>query len=360
MGFVMSFSSLVGFLVDFFLPQVVNTVTVKRFLITGVFTGVLFAIVLLISLKLPFILVFLIAMAIWGVYYELFGFATQQFMADTMPLSMRTGGWAIYEVFRNLAYFLGPLIAAWLIVKAEWYGAAVSIFFTLLGLGILLLIKKIHDRPLSINLKSVDFKSEFKHWTTLTVYVWPVIVLSLVMGLIDATFWTTGTVWTEELTRQNFFGSFFLPVYQLPSLFIGIIITRMHIFKGKKRLATIAVLIAGIFLTLLGYVTSIYLIIFITLLASIMLSVSFPLIDGVYTDIIARMGGKREHMIGLSGSTISLAYIIGPVVAGYLANWFGEAKTFSVMGIMAVVVSIGLLFFTPKKLRLPQSDIEHW
>lgn len=360
MGFVMSFSSLIGFAVDFTLPQAVNVVTVRRFLISGMVTGLSFSLILLLSLKLPLVVIFLLAMALWGIYYEFFGFASQQFMADTMPLSLRTSGWAIFGIFKNLAYFFGPLLAAWLVLKSEWYPAVASLIFTLIAFVFLFLVHKIHDRPFTVNLKNIDFISETEHWATLAEYVWPVITLSILIGLIDATFWTTGTVWTEELTRQNFLGSLFLPFYQLPSLFVGLVITKMHIYKGKKRLATLALMFAGIFLSLLGYVNSISLIIGLTLISSILLSIAFPLIDGIYTDIVARMGTKREHMIGLSGSTLSLAYVIGPIVAGFLADWFGEGKTFTVMGVMAIVVAGILIIFTPKKLKLPQTEISKW
>jgi MFS family permease len=155
-------------------------------------------------------------------------------------------------------------------------------------------------------------------------------------------------------------GGFFLPLYQLPSLFVGLIMARMNVYEGKKRLATVFLLISGIFLGLLGFLNSIYLVLASVFIASTLLAVSFPLTNGVYSDIVARMGRERKHLIGLSNSTLSLAYIIGPILAGLIAKWVGEEKTFSVMGGITVVVAIFLLIVTPRKLRLPEKEIRSW
>ncbi|HET7098782.1 MAG TPA: MFS transporter, partial [Patescibacteria group bacterium] len=353
MGLVISFSSVIGLGMDLIFPQLIRGITVKRLVTFGATTSILFSVILLTSLKLPLILIFLIAMAVWGVYYEFFGFAEQQFIADTLPLRMHSSGWAFYGVFKNLAYFLGPLIAAWVVIKAEWAPPIFAIFFALIGLVVIFFFKKTHERPFSFSVKEVNLWQEIKHWRLLIKYVWPMVVLSLVLGLIDSTFWTTGTVLTERLARENIFGGFFIPLYQLPSLFMGLVLARMTVFNGKKRLAMKFLLVSGIFLTILGFVNSIYLILLSVLASSILLAVAFPLVNGIYSDIIARMGVERKHLIGLSNSSISIAYIIGPALAGIISNLVGEEKTFSVMGAITILVAVTLLILTPKKIRLP-------
>jgi MFS family permease len=72
------------------------------------------------------------------------------------------------------------------------------------------------------------------------------------------------------------------------------------------------------------------------------------------------MGRERKHLIGLSLSTWSIAYIVGPIVAGYIARSIGEAKTFTVLGVFTLLVSLILLIASPKKLRLPQKEIKTW
>ena len=135
---------------------------------------------------------------------------------------------------------------------------------------------------------------------------------------------------------------------------------KKKILSGKKKIAEILTLTAGLALLLLAFIDSLVGILLIILLSSILLSIAFPLADAVYSDIIARMGKQDQHLIGLSNSTFSVAYIIGPILAGLIAQFFGEQKTFAVLGLGVALVSAFLLLTTPKKLKLPQAEIREW
>ncbi len=72
------------------------------------------------------------------------------------------------------------------------------------------------------------------------------------------------------------------------------------------------------------------------------------------------MGKEKKDMIGLTSSVINISYIIWPVFAGLLASKVGERLTFSYMGVLVLTISIILLFVTPRKLKLPQTEIKTW
>ena len=95
-------------------------------------------------------------------------------------------------------------------------------------------------------------------------------------------------------------------------------------------------------------------------MASLALSVVYPLVDAVYTDIVVRMGKEKKHLIGLTNSIISLAYILGPTLAGLSAKILGEQSSFVILGATTSLVALFLLFVTPKKLKLPQTEIHTW
>lgn len=360
MGFIVSFSSVVGLGTDLILPQLLKEITVKKLIILAIITSIISTIVLIEASFFPIILLFLFSMAVWGLYYEFLGFAQQQFVADSVPLKLRSGAWGILRIFKDLAYFIGPMIAGWLLMKGKIYPAIFAIGFVLIGFLILHFSKKTHDRPVEINIKEVNFVKELEHWGVLFKHVWPILILSIFLGLIDSFFWTIGAIWTGILAQKNFLGSMFLPLYTLPALFMGFIVVRLKIYKGKKRLAIKFLFLAGIFLALLGLFDAIYWQLTMVFMASLMLSIVYPLTDGVYTDIVARMGRERKHMIGLSNSTSSIAYIIGPIMAGFIASSFGEKNTFVIMGVATALVSVVLYFVTPKKLKVPQSEIKTW
>jgi len=360
MGLIISFSSIVGLGADLVLPEMLKTITVKKLLIAGIFASILFSLALITSTFRPFIVLFLFAMAVWGVYYEFLGFSQQQFISDTVSLKSRSGAWGILRVFRDLAYFLGPLLAGWLLTKGDRVPAYFAIGFTLVGFIVLSFSKKIHDRPVEVDIKKVNVYEELLHWKVLFKRVWPIIILSVMIGLVDAVFWTTGTVWTEKLAQRSFWGGMFLPFYTLPALFVGFLVAKWGVYKGKKKLSIKFFILAGILLALLGFNDNIAFQLILVFALSVMLAVVYPLSDGVYTDIIARMGRERKHMIGLSSSTSSLAYIVGPIAAGFIADVVGERMTFSFFGIFCLAVGLILLATTPKKLKLPQNEISSW
>jgi len=360
MGLVFSFSSIVGLLTDLVFPSLLKNFTVKRLVLIAGFLGIAFLTTLTIGVKLPYIWIFLLAMAIWGVYYEFIGFGSQQFVADSVPLKLRSSGWAILGTFKNLAYFLGPIIAGWLLLQGNYILAGVTGFLIFIGIVILTLVSKKHERPISIEISEVNLWRELGHWKVLFSYVWPIVILSIFLGLIDATFWTTGAVWMESLSKENFWGNFLLPVYQMPALFMGFVVTRWGIYKGKKKMAIRFLILASLFLILLAFNLPIPLYILCVFMSSLMLGVTYPLIEAVYSDIIARMGRERKHLVGLCNSASSIAYIIGPALAGLVASLVGNKLTFVVVGSATLIVALVLFFVTPRKIHLPVNEIKSW
>lgn len=360
MGLIMGFSSLIGLGADFILPQILKGMTIKRLLMRAILTSFLFAALLLIATRFPLIIVLLGAMAAWGIYYELIAFSNHQLVATYVPKYGRTSAWGWISMFRSVAYFLGPMLAVWLSGAGNQQLIIFASSFTLIALFIALTVKRHHDRPLEIELHHINFAAELKKWLSLSKHVWQILILSLTLGVIDSVFWTTGTVWSETLSHQNFWGGMLIPLYSLPSIPLGAYLARKKILSGKKRVAEILILIAGLTLILLTLTNSLTGILLIILTSSVLLSVAFPLTEAVYSDIISRMGKQTQHLIGLSNSTFSIAYIIGPILAGFTAQFFGEQKTFAALGLGVTIISVVLLLTTPKKLKLPQAEIREW
>lgn len=360
MGLVFSFSSVVGLLTDLAFPSLLKSFTVKKLILSAGVLGMLFLGIMLLGTKLPTVWIFLLAMGVWGIYYEFLGFGSQQFVADSVPLKFRSSGWAILGTFKNMAYFLGPIIAGYLFLEGNYVMAGVVGFFITVGILILLFISKKHERPISIEISEVNLWREIDHWKVLFSRIWPILIISIFLGLIDATFWTTGAVWMETLSEKSVWGTFLLPVYQMPALFMGFVVTKWGIYKGKKKMALKFLSVASIFLILLIFNMPTPFYILCVFMCGLMLGVSYPLIDAVYSDIVARMGRERKHLVGLSNSTSTIAYIIGPVMAGYATSIVGSKMTFVIIGAATLVVAIVLYFVTPKKLKLPKNEIRTW
>ena len=362
MGLIISFSSMIGFVADLFLPQFLKKVSVEKMIVLAIGSSLIFCGLLLWSTYWPYVIIFLMAMAVWGVYYEFLGFGGQQFVSESIPTHFRSGAWAVLGAFRGLAYFVGPLFGSFLLIsKGNVAVVTVSSLMVFIGYLIWFLNKKKKVAVMDVTEeKTINVFVEAKHWVYLLKFVWPIVVLSLSMGLLDSTFWTTGTVLSDNMARNSAWGGLFLPLYELPMVIMGVVVARWGIYKGKKKLAEIFMLITGILLSGIYFTDSVVLLLIISFFVGLTTSVCWPLRDAVYSDLVSRMGFEGKHMIGLSGSTISLAYIIGPIVSGSLATYFGEKETFVIVGSFLGVVSIFLIMITPKKLRLPQEEIQAW
>jgi len=119
-------------------------------------------------------------------------------------------------------------------------------------------------------------------------------------------------------------------------------------------------IVAGFFLIGLSFSGVVAWQLSMVFLSSIAISISYPLIEGVYSDIVARMGKEKKEMIGLTSSVVNISYVVWPPIAGLITTRVGERMTFGVVGAITVVTAIILIFVTPKKLRLPQEEIKKW
>lgn len=360
MGLIISFQSVVGFFADLIFPVLLKTVRVRRLIVWGILTAVATSFFLFVSTYQPLVLIFLITMILWGVYYEFLSFANYQFMGSVVPLHMRSSAWSVAGIFSNLAFFLGPLIATIFILKSYISIEIIFLTFILIAFLILMFSQNTQDVPIQIDLKKINPWMEFKHWMTLARVIWPLVIISVLIGFIDSTYWTVGAVWTEKLAAINSLGGLFLSLYQFPPIFLGLIVAKWGIYKGKKFAAEKFLIFAGLFLFGLFLNDSIIWQLAMVLISSIALAICNPLLEGVYTDIVARMGKEKKDMIGLRSSTINLSYIIWPPIAGIISENVGERFTFSYLGLAVALVSFILLFVTPKKLRLPQEEIKKW
>jgi MFS family permease len=364
MGVIMSFSSVAGLLADLVLPQILKAASAWRLMLMAIVSSIVFAILLIWGAFQPVVWVAITAVIVWGIYYEFLAFGRQQMVADLVPKDGRSSAWGILEISISLAYFLGPIIGGILLYKMSFdHIPAVSLFISLLSVVLLMLWKKkIQNKRVLVDepVHRLDIVEELEHWWVLSRYVWPVLVISLMMGVIDATYWTVGVILSDNLSQSAWWGQLFLPMYMLPAVLVGVILQRVKIKSGKKRVAIFSTMLSGISLALMGSTQTVEVLLLLSFGTGVALAVSWPMINAVYSDILSRMGREKKHMMGLSSSMTSMAYIVGPLLAGFLASIYGYKHVFVIMGVSTLVVMSVILMLMPKKIRMPQKQIERW
>ncbi|MFA6420596.1 MAG: MFS transporter, partial [Patescibacteria group bacterium] len=115
MGLILAVSSLVGVVSDFLLSRISKERSFRIFFISAIVGGILFPISLLFFP--PWIPILLFAMTAWGIYYELIGFSNFVFVKEHIPHDKYPTAWGIIETLKASAYFIGPILAIFLIDK---------------------------------------------------------------------------------------------------------------------------------------------------------------------------------------------------------------------------------------------------
>lgn len=364
MGLMMSFSSLIGFGADLLFPQLLKSISSRKMIMLAIASVFLTAGILLWTTNWIWVLLFLLAMGTWGLYYEFLGFGLAHFVNKSADRGSRAGVWSVLGIFKSVAYFIGPMLGGALFLANGNY--AVIGIYVLLAMVALIIWKVIGYKQREtvgeevVEIERPNLLDEIKCWMTLSNHVWPILVASLTLGLIDAAIWTTGVVLSVTLEKIVWWGALFVPMYMLPSIFVGFLVARRGITNGKKRLAFSFMLLTGILTAGLGLSGGPAVMLLLAFLIGISTSIAWPLIEAVYSDIASRMGREEKHIMGLSSSTINLSYITGPVLAGLIASKMGEATAMMWIGIFVAMVAVILLIVTPRKIRLPRSEIETW
>lgn len=360
MGLMMALSSVVGFVMDLLFPQLLRSSGVRKLAGGALLGALVFLLSMLSSTWWSYLLILAMGMAAWGIYYELDSFMTQQFVAGVAPTHERSSVWGVVGVVRNAAYFLGPIVGGYVAYYGDRVVVMGSMGVLLFAYLLFLMIRLPTEREISHHDVSINLKEEIGHWYLLGRRVWPILLTSFVVGLIDATFWTSGTVLTDRLAEQSPLGGWFLSAYMFPFLFAGLVIAKWGVDEGKKKWAARFLFIGSLFLMLVGFVKSTLLLLSVVAVAGLFIAMAFPLIDSVYTDLVARARKGRKHIMGMSSATFSLAYVIGPILSGYVSGRVGEERTFTAIGMLICIVSIMLLMTMPKKLKLPQDELQSW
>lgn len=363
MGLVMATSSLVGLLADLLLPQLLPRLSVKKALLLTSIFQLTFIGVLLLTLLSPRLWLFFLAMASWGLYFEFLAFSAKIFVTKKVPHPMNSIAWANIIFGRSLSYVVGPVLVTALIFRGNLTVLLTVLVISLLAqlASVLFPIKPTAQEKQTENMISTPHPwQEIKYWGTLFKVAWPALLITFLFSVIDATFWTIGTILAISLENVFFYAFLFLPLYVIPMVLSQLILMKKAVSSNKERLAALFLLLGAVTLSLIGKQPGNWLLLLIALLTGFFNSLAYTLAEAMHTDLEDRMGVHRQHLIGLSNSLFSLGYVVGPILAGVLSGIYYEQFSFSIIGVGAALISLGVLVFAPKRTVLPQKEMQGW
>ncbi|MBN2052985.1 MFS transporter [Candidatus Woesearchaeota archaeon] len=359
MGIIIGSSSIAGMFFDFLLCYIIRKPSYRRIYLSMFIFSLLYPLFLWGSKA---IIMYFIAMALWGFYYDLFHIGSFDFVSKKTKESEHTSSFGVMNVFSSLGYLLAPVIAAFFASKyitikpyiIGWVFLGIAFVFYI----ILLLIGKNKQNTKETKDKEDNTKShsnffkELHLWKKIGVSTLPVLLLILTLNIIDSFFWTIGPLISENISELGELGGLFLASYQLPSLLVGWFAGNVTAKLGKKKTAFISLLIGSLIFSMFFFVAPSILLIIITFCASFFIGLAWPAVNGAFADYISEAPKVDKEIETIEDAFINLGYIVGPVIAGFAGEYLGYVQTFGWMGVGGVIIAIILLKVTPRKITV--------
>lgn len=358
-GIVFSASSAVGFIFDIYAGAYLKDKNHKFFLIWTSIMALSFPLILLFGPKK--IIFFLLAMGIWGIYYEARSFCEFNYVKYFIPKQSYSLAWGVLVNLTALAYLIGPIIATNLLLKSDELPLYFSTLLFLIGLIFTLLFIYYLNNSKKDNHKSFekeDIKAELKIWKVLSGRLWIVWIMWFLLWVVDAAFWSVGIILAEKLKDVSIYGLYLIPLYMIPKTFMGFTVGKLSKNSGKKYLAFVSSLIGGIALIFMGYGKNIYSILTFVAIGSAAFSLSVTALSATFEEYIERLGKFGPELIGLEQTASSLGYIISPIISFSIASILNEQLVFSTFGIVVVLWAGISLILVPRKIKMPQTKLK--
>ncbi|MFH0942576.1 MAG: MFS transporter [Candidatus Beckwithbacteria bacterium] len=356
MGIIIGTSSMFGAIFDFWMCKLFKRghfrqIFMLMFGLCALYIGALFL--------AKSVVLFLAAMALWGVYYDLKNFGSFDFVSRFVKEEEHASSFGVLQVFQAVGYLLAPILAGLLIGQTvgKWPFITSAIFLLIAGLFLFRLIieeKRSNTIELRTNYNYKGIFQEIKLWLRLDKIILPVLVMSMTLCIIDAFFWTVGPLLAGSFQDIRMLAGLFMTAYTLPTLLVGWLVGGVTNRLGKKRTAFLSLLIGSGILSLIKFANHSVMVIGLVFLASICISLAWPAIKAAFADYISETRKYEKEIEGLEDFYTNLGYVIGPITAGIVADQVGNQATFSYLGLFGIVMALVLLKVTPREIRVPK------
>lgn len=359
MGIIYGTSSLAGAIFDLILGKFINRVSYKR----------LFLISFAIFVSYPFLLwnissfwLFILLMALWGIYYDLINFGTYNFISTESEKDNNAYSFGLVNVFMKLGYFLGPVVGSLIIITLPVIQRqGLIIFLDIIGLilfiNTIFYIKKENNNlkiPYAKEDRLINFKTrKFHHlWWKIGKRLYPVLIFVVMIYVLEAFYWTIGPLLSKNYPDSPWVGGAFVTFATIPGLISSLFVGRLAKSYGKKKTAFVAMCISVILLISLAFISNIYLILAIVFVSSLIGAVAKPSIDAAFSDYIFEGKSIEPELIAIEDFATNFGYIIGPMIAGLISHYLGILPSFSVIASLILIITVVLMFITPKEIKV--------
>ena len=353
MGLIIGSSSIAGMIFDFLLCSFLKKTHYRRMFLFMFILAALFPLFLFGGKTITF---YLIAMAVWGFYYDYYEIGSIDFIERTAGEKEQVSNFGMLRSFEGSGYLLAPFAGSVILLLLHpgplmLIVLAIPLAIAFLFYLIIALLPVTERREYAgVARKSpLTFFKEMDLWKKVWSILFPILLLTLIINLIDAAIWTFGPIFSESVGKANSIsGGIFMTAYALPPLLVGWIVGIIAKKFGNAHTAQGAIAVGSIFLIFVGLVSSP---IFLTILifgTSFFYSIAWPAINATYTEYIEKVTIRRKETETLQDLFTNLGDTGGPIVGGYMAQYLGFTHSFIALGIVGVVIAMILFTMTPR------------
>ncbi len=357
MGLILGSSSIAGLLFDFILCRVLKVTHYRRMFFLMFVLAMLFPLFLFGGTTIT---IYLLAMAVWGFYYDFFNIGTIDFVERTADPSEHVSNFGILSSFQGFGYLLAPFAASLLLLYLQpgprmLITLAIPLFIAFI-FYLFIVLRRAHERDdyTGVVKKNVfTFFTEIELWKKIWVVLFPVLLLTLTLNMVDAAVWTFGPLFSEHIgIVSGVSGGIFMTAYALPPILVGWIVGVIARKLGNMKTALWAILTGSIMLIFVGLVTSISFLVILIFFASFFWAIGWPAIGAIYTEHIEKTSVRRKEIETLQDLFTNFGDTAGPIVGGYMAQYLGFAHSFISLGILGVIIVISLFIIVPSKTTI--------
>jgi len=354
LGLIIASSSFCGAIFDFLMCKLFKRANFRRF----------FMLMFIVCAFYPFVLwgansvlFFVFAMALWGIYFDLLGVGTFDFIGKYVEKRDSATSFGLLQIFRAIAFVLTPIAIGILIdgtqnIYAIYFSLVALVMAFIFFMQLVLQTRKVG--PISqekIAKRRHNLLIEWHLWRKLSKSILPVLLVTLYIFVIESAFWTLAPIFTQSAGFEQY-GGLFLTAYTLPALLVGARIGQITKRFGKKRTAMYAMLIGSLVLSSFALMPSELLFCLTIFIASFFIAIALPSINSVYTDFIEEKPIVENEIESLEDFSFNLGYVIGPIMAGLLSDLFSIPLAFSFLGALGVIISLIIISIVPKHINL--------
>jgi MFS family permease len=347
MGLVYSSSSLFGALFDIVLSRYLKNSNYRRIFIILFITSFAYPLLLW---QAKTLFVYILAMGMWGLYYDLANFGTFDFISRKLNPEEHTSSFGVIDVFRAMGTLISPIIAGLVIIQLiDWKSYAAALFFLAISfmffIEMLIFSKKSHYEYIkNIQSRKVSLFREIDTFKRVFKKVMPMVIVTSLIFLTDAFFWTIGPIFSEQYKQIHPLNGMFLAGYSLPTLLMGWFVGDIAAKYGKSKTTFISFLLASVVLTTFAFIGKSPIALFMgVLLFSTFISVTFTTSKSIFSEKINENPKEENVLEAWVDLGANFGYIVGPAAAGILADKVGNLESFSVLGVIGIICSLFLL-----------------